>query len=181
MKLQLLCLGLILLCTQGEGNNVVTNNIDPKKISGNWYTVQLASDKRETLEEGGSMRGFLESVEPLEDSALSFKFWTYANGECQDEVLIADKRGDGEYTFEYDGTNTVRIAETDYDSYMILYMKNFKNGEKLQLLELDGREPDVSAEVKKRFEHLSKKYGIDKENIIDLTKADRCLQARGEK
>ncbi|KAM5259882.1 lipocalin Can f 6.0101-like [Hipposideros larvatus] len=43
----------------------------------------------------------------------------------------------------------------------------------------DAREPDVSSEMKTWFQEVCQEYGIPKENILDLTKVDRSLQARG--
>ncbi|MXQ99935.1 hypothetical protein E5288_WYG000720 [Bos mutus] len=42
-----------------------------------------------------------------------------------------------------------------------------------------AREPETSPELKNEFVEICQKYGVVKENIIDLTKVDRCLQARG--
>ncbi|XP_013368749.1 PREDICTED: major urinary protein 5-like [Chinchilla lanigera] len=80
-----------------------------------------------------------------------------------------------------DGYNVFHIVETDYDSYAIFQLRNFKSEESFQLLELYGREPDVSPEIKKRFEEFSKENGIGEQNITDLTNVDRCLQARDGK
>ncbi|XP_023418196.2 allergen Fel d 4-like [Cavia porcellus] len=181
MKLQLLCLGLMLLCTQGEGDEVVRRNFDAGKILGNWYTVEEASSKRETIEKGGSMRVFVESIEPMEDSALSFTYWTNASGECKQFSVISNKVADGVYVAEYDGYNVFRIVETDYTNYVMFQLWNFKAEGNFQLLQLYAREPDVSGEIKRRFEHFCHKNGIGEGNIIDMTTVDRCLQARGEK
>lgn len=52
MKLQLLCLGLILLCTQGEGDEVVRGNFDAEKVE----SQSMAT---------GTFRGGLESLKPV--------------------------------------------------------------------------------------------------------------------
>ncbi|XP_063450005.1 major urinary protein-like [Pan paniscus] len=78
---------------------------------------------------------------------------------------------------KYNGHNVVDILETDYDNY-IFYNKNIKNGETFLMLELCARTPDVSSQLKERFVKYCEEHGIDKENIFDLTKVDRCLQAR---
>nr|XP_003463871.2 allergen Fel d 4-like [Cavia porcellus] len=181
MKLQLLCLGLTLLCTQGEGDEVVRGNFDAGKISGNWYTVEMASYKRETIEEGGSLRVFVESIEPVEDSALSFTFWAHANGECKQFSVTSNRVAEGVYADEYDGYNVFRVVETDYTNYVIFQLWNFKAEGNFQLLQLYGREPDVSGEIKTKFEDFCHKNGIGEGNIIDMTTVDRCLQARGGK
>ncbi|MRI72296.1 lipocalin/fatty-acid binding family protein [Enterococcus casseliflavus] len=44
-------------------------------MNGEWHTIILASDKREKIEEHGSMRLFVEHIHVLENS-LAFKFHT---------------------------------------------------------------------------------------------------------
>ncbi|XP_023418198.1 allergen Fel d 4-like [Cavia porcellus] len=181
MKLQLLCLGLMLLCTQAEGKKVVRGNFDLGKISGNWYTVEAASDKRQTIEEGGSMRVFIESIEPVDNSTSFFTYWTHASGECKQFTVIVNRVAEGVYASEYEGYNVFRIVETDYTNYVIFQLWNFKAEGSFLLLQLYGREPDVSGKIKRRFEDFCHKYGIGEGNIIDMTTVDRCLQARGGK
>ncbi|WP_353958259.1 lipocalin/fatty-acid binding family protein, partial [Klebsiella pneumoniae] len=50
-------------------------NIKVEKNNGEWYTIMLATDKREKIEEHGSMRAFVENITVLENS-LVFKFHT---------------------------------------------------------------------------------------------------------
>ncbi|XP_003505564.1 major urinary protein 20 [Cricetulus griseus] len=186
LLLLLLVLGLelILVCVHAEGKTgLIGKNFNPEKIKGKWYTIGLASDKREKIEEQGSMRVFVEYIRVFENSSLAFKFHTIVNGECTELYVVCDKTAeDGEYEVEYDGSNRFTILDTDYDDYIIIHLKNIKNGKKFQLMELYGRKPELSSNIKEKFEELSKKHGIVKENILDLTEADRCLQARdGEK
>ncbi|EHB13722.1 Salivary lipocalin [Heterocephalus glaber] len=101
MKLLLLCLGLTLFCTHGEGSAVVRSNFDLEKISGKWYSVLLASDKKEKIEEDGSMRVFVEFIYALKNSSIFFKFHIHVNGECTELPLVADKKGDGVYAVDY--------------------------------------------------------------------------------
>ncbi|EGW00673.1 Major urinary protein 5 [Cricetulus griseus] len=149
LLLLLLVLGLelILVCVHAEGKTgLIGKNFNPEKIKGKWYTIGLASDKREKIEEQGSMRVFVEYIRVFENSSLAFKFHTIVNGECTELYVVCDKTAeDGEY-------------------------------------EVECRKPELSSNIKEKFEELSKKHGIVKENILDLTEADRCLQARdGEK
>ncbi|MBZ3872700.1 Salivary lipocalin [Sciurus carolinensis] len=180
MKLLLLCLGLALICAHTEGtHDVVTCNFDPSKYSGEWYSILLASDHKEKIEENGSMRVFVDYIHALQNSSLSFKFHMIINGECTEIVFVCDKtEEDGVYSVEYDGHNTFRVLETDYDDYIILHLINENNGDTFQLMELYGRTPDVTSELKHEFVKLCQKYGIVKENVLDLTTVDRCIQSR---
>ncbi|XP_043309444.1 salivary lipocalin-like [Cervus canadensis] len=176
--LLLLCLGLTLVCAQEGNSDVVRSNFDIPKIAGEWYSILLASDLREKIEENGSMRVFVEHIDVLENSSLSFKFHTKVNGVCTELSLVSDSTGeDGVYTVSYDGKNIFRILEVNYSHHIIFYLENFSDSYKL--LELYAREPDTSPELKNKFVEICQKYGVVKENVIDLTQEDRCFQARG--
>nr|XP_014683054.2 major allergen Equ c 1-like [Equus asinus] len=178
MKLLLLCLGLILVCAQQEENNdVVIRNFDISKISGEWYTIILASDVKEKIEENGSLRVFMELIYALDNSSLYFKFQTKVNGECTEFSAVADKtEEDGVYSVNYDGYNVFRISEFGNSTYIIAYLVNFNKDRPFKLLEFYAREPDVSPELKEEFVEIAQRQGIVKENIIDLTKIDHCSQ-----
>ncbi|XP_004423789.2 PREDICTED: major allergen Equ c 1-like [Ceratotherium simum simum] len=180
MKLLLLCLGLILVCAQEEENSdVVTNNFDISEISGEWYSILLASDIKEKIEENGSMRVFVEYIHVLDNSSLYFKYHTKVNGQCTQFSVVADKIGENHiYNVTYDGYNVFHIRKVVNTDSIIIYLVNFNNDEPFQLLELYARKPDASPEVKEKLKGISQKHGIVTENIIDLTKADRCLQDR---
>nr|XP_031533279.1 lipocalin Can f 6.0101 [Vicugna pacos] len=179
MKLLLLCLGLTLVSAQIERNDVVKSNFDISKISEDWYSILLASDFKEKIEENGSFRVFLEHIHAFDNSSLSLKFHTKVNGECIEISLICVKaEEDGVYTVTYDGYNKFCILEVDYDKYIIFYVVNVSNDGKFQLLLLSAREPDVTTKLKRKFARICQKYGIVEEHIVDLTKVDRCLQAR---
>ena len=176
--LLLLCLGLTLVCVHAEEASSMERNFNVEKINGEWYTIMLATDKREKIEEHGSMRVFVEYIHVLENS-LALKFHIIINEECSEIFLVADKTEKaGEYSVTYDGSNTFTILKTDYDNYIMIHLINKKDGETFQLMELYGREPDLSSDIKEKFAQLSEEHGIVRENIIDLTNANRCLEAR---
>ncbi|XP_070287075.1 lipocalin Can f 6.0101-like [Myotis yumanensis] len=152
MKLLLMCLGLTLVCAHHGGNHdVVTSNFDMSKISGEWYSILLASDVKEMIEENGSMRVFVESIQVLDNSSLSFKFHMKVNGECTEISFICDETEEkGVYSVEYDGYNTFHIIEAVYGDYLILYLSNVKNDEEAQVMEFYGvtdRQPDQGVDL----------------------------------
>uniref|UniRef100_A0A8C6HN03 Major urinary protein 6 n=1 Tax=Mus spicilegus TaxID=10103 RepID=A0A8C6HN03_MUSSI len=153
-------------------------NVVSCMINGEWYTIILASDKREKIEEHGSMRIFVEHIHVLENS-LGFKFQSVTDEKCSEIFLVADKTEKaGEYSVTYDGFNKFTVLKTDYDNYIMFHLINEMNGETFQLMSLYGREPDLNSDIKERFVKLCEEHGIIRENIIDVTKTNRCLQAR---
>ncbi|XP_035877958.1 major allergen Equ c 1-like isoform X2 [Phyllostomus discolor] len=177
MKLLLLCLGLTLVCAHhGENHDVVTSNFNMSKISGEWHTILLASDVKEKIEEQGSMRMFMESIQALDNSSLLIICHKKINGECAELTSICDEtEEEGVYSVSYDGYNKLYISEADYNDYLILYLMNSNKQKKTQVTALLARKPDVSTQMKKRFEELCKDHGIPKENILDMANAKTHL------
>ncbi|XP_034358497.1 major urinary protein 20-like [Arvicanthis niloticus] len=178
LPLLLLCLGLTLVRDHAEEASSMRQNFNVEKINGNWYSIVVASDRRDKIEEHGSMRVFLENIRVLENS-LAFEFHSIVNGECTKATVVAyPTERVGEYYANYDGYNTFIILPTVYDNYIMFHVNNFKDGETFQKMHLFGREPDLSSDIKEEFADLCEKHGIARENIIDLTNTNRCLQAR---
>ncbi|KAM5331412.1 allergen Fel d 4-like isoform 5-T5 [Glossophaga mutica] len=182
MKLLLLLrLGLTLVCAHPEEHHdVVTSNLDMSKLSGEWYTVLLASELKEKIDENGSFRVFLRSIQASDNSSMIVKCHHKVNGECTEHTFVCDeKEVKGVYSVAYDGYTRVQFPEVVYNDYMFVHMLNFDNEKITQTIKLDARTPDVSPQLKKRFEEFCQRHGIPKENVLDLTNTDRCLQARG--
>ncbi|XP_063117364.1 major urinary protein isoform X2 [Rattus norvegicus] len=98
------------------------------ELNGDWFSIVVASNKREKIEENGSMRVFMQHIDVLENF-LGFKFRIKVNGECRELYMVAYRTPkDGEYFVEFDGGNTVNILKTDYYKYLILQIINYKNG-----------------------------------------------------
>nr|XP_038965412.1 alpha2u globulin isoform X1 [Rattus norvegicus] len=72
LLLLLLCLGLTLVCGHAEEANSERGNLDVDKLNGDWFSIVVASDKREKIEQNGSMRFFVQHIDVLENS-LGFK------------------------------------------------------------------------------------------------------------
>ncbi|XP_053512161.1 allergen Fel d 4-like [Artibeus jamaicensis] len=181
MKLLLLCLGLTLLCAHGqEKHDVVTSNFDMAKISGEWYTVLLAADSMEKIEENGSFRSFIEYIWVFDNSSLLLKYNKKINGECTALFFVPDEKEEkGVYDVPYDGQNSIQIAEAVYDEYLILYVLNFDHEKTTNIIVLNARNLDVTPRLRKAFEKNCEKYGIPTENIVDVSNADPCIQTRG--
>uniref|UniRef100_A0A8C0ZSZ6 Lipocalin/cytosolic fatty-acid binding domain-containing protein n=1 Tax=Castor canadensis TaxID=51338 RepID=A0A8C0ZSZ6_CASCN len=159
LKLLLLCLGLTLVwANKGK-------NFDLSKIKGKWYPILLACDQRKKIEENGSMRVFVEYIDVLANSSLQ-----------QMVSIIPMDQGTSELCSAFstdDGINVFTIADVVYDKYIILHNRNTNDEGTLQTVELYGREPDVSSEIKEKVVKFCEEHGIVKENILDLTKVGK--------
>ncbi|XP_004678007.2 PREDICTED: major urinary protein 4-like [Condylura cristata] len=179
LLLLLLCLGLTLVSARKSKNPVVTSNFDLSRITGNWYSILLASDQKDKIVENGSMRVFVKTMDVWQNGTLYLVYHAKENGVCVEIPMVCDKtENNGEFSLDYDGYNLFHIVETDYINYLMFHLFNSNNGKTFQTMELYGRKPNASSKLKARFVEICGKNGIGAENVLDLTLTDRCLQAR---
>ncbi|XP_012978726.1 epididymal-specific lipocalin-9 [Mesocricetus auratus] len=170
-------LGLVLSLAAAQFNQevVVQRNFNMARISGNWYSVSMASDNVTRIEENGDLRIFMRSIHLLKNGSLKFDFLFMVQGECVAVAMVCEKTANnGEFTVAYEGENKVFLLETDYRMYATFYMENIKNGTKTHVLALYGYISALDRSYLKRFVKICKKYGLDSQNIISLINKDKC-------
>ncbi|XP_053777589.1 allergen Fel d 4 isoform X2 [Desmodus rotundus] len=170
MKLLLLCLGLTLVWVHCEENHeVVKCNFNMSQISGEWYTIFLATNRKKIIQETGDRRIFVESIQTLDNSSLLFKYHMKIKGECIEFTFVTDETKEkGVYSVIHEGNNTFHIIEAVYNEYVIFYQMIFGKGKKTEVIELNARNPDVRQDLKERFEEICQNRGIQKKNILDI-------------
>ncbi|XP_017174828.1 epididymal-specific lipocalin-9 isoform X2 [Mus musculus] len=146
------------------------------QISGTWYLDSIASDNMTRIEENGDLRLFIRNIKLLNNGSLQFDFHFMLQGECVAVTMVCEKtKNNGEFSVAYEGKNKVLLLETDYSMYIIFYMQNIKNGTKTQVLALYGRSILLDKTHQREFENICNLYGLDSQNIIDMTKKDFCF------
>ncbi|XP_072489111.1 major urinary protein-like [Notamacropus eugenii] len=169
MKILLLIVGLALVCgLQGLNNNAQ----DSPKITGTWFTVGLASNVTFKIEEGGSFRKFVKNITE-QDGVLTAAYFRRENGKCIQFSVNAYPGKDGEMHVQYDGENVFTIQSMD-SNHLMFILYNTKDGEVTVWGELYGRTPNLPNQTKRKFEKICERFGIKKNQIIDVSKADRC-------
>ncbi|OBS74960.1 hypothetical protein A6R68_14525 [Neotoma lepida] len=172
----LLVLGLVLSLAAAQLNRetIMRKNYNMARISGPWFSIFMASDNMTRIEENGDLRVFMRNINLLKNGSLKFDFLFMVQGECVAVTMVCEKtENDGEFTVAYEGENKVLLTETDYRMYITFYMQNIKNGTKTHVLALYGRIPELNSFYLERFVNICKKYGLDSQNIINLTNKGR--------
>nr|AAO50215.1 lipocalin [Mus musculus] len=174
----LLVLGLVLSLATAQFNlhTAVRRDYNLARISGTWYLDSIASDNMTRIEENGDLRLFIRNIKLLNIGSLQFDFHFMLQGECVAVTMVCEKtKNNGEFSVAYEGKNKVLLLETDYSMYIIFYMQNIKNGTKTQVLALYGRSILLDKTHQREFENICNLYGLDSQNIIDMTKKDFCF------
>ncbi|XP_036604713.1 trichosurin-like [Trichosurus vulpecula] len=173
MKSLMLTVGLALVCGLQALNNNAEDSPEP---TGKWFTIALASNVTSKIEEGGSLQIFVKSLWE-HDGLLTGVFFKRQNGKCNQFSLTASPGEDGQLHGLYDGENAFSLESGDSE-HLIFVLYNTKDKEVTVWAQLYGRTPDVSDEIKKKFEEISVRVGIRKDQIRDLSKDDRCQELR---
>ncbi|XP_044515611.1 trichosurin-like [Gracilinanus agilis] len=175
MKLLLLSMGLALvygLQSHSRSEEDLSDEIEQnwEQLSGHWHTVGLASSNRSLIEEEGPFRNFIQNI-TVEHGNLNGIFLTRKNGQCILLSLIALKTEKaGCFKLNYYGTNKIYYESSKSDEYVIFILYNHHKGNMNIVANLFGRTPDLSDEIKKKFEKMCENHGIRKDEILDLTK-----------
>ncbi|XP_068964462.1 trichosurin-like [Petaurus breviceps papuanus] len=171
MKILLLTVGLALVC----GLQALENNAqDSTEITGKWFTVALASNVISKIEEGGSLKIFVNSISKNND-VIHGEYFKRTNGKCIAFSVTATTGENGE--MHYDGQNDFTIQSTGSE-HVIFILYNNKDGKVTVWGELYGQTPDPPDEIKKKFEEICERFGIRKDQIRDLSNDDRCEKLR---
>uniref|UniRef100_A0A5F8GIE4 Lipocalin/cytosolic fatty-acid binding domain-containing protein n=1 Tax=Monodelphis domestica TaxID=13616 RepID=A0A5F8GIE4_MONDO len=144
------------------------------QLSGHWHTVGLASSNRSLIEEEGPFRNFIQNF-TVEHGNLNGIFLTRKNGQCILLSLIALRTEEaGCFKLNYYGTNEIYYESSKSDEYVIFILYNQHKGYINIVANLFGRTPNLSTEIKKKFEKVCIDRGIRKENILDVSEVDHC-------
>ncbi|XP_074083624.1 trichosurin-like [Macrotis lagotis] len=180
MKLLLLSLGLALVCglqpEYSRSNEDLSDEQEDllKQVSAHWHTLILAASNNTLIEEGGPFRIFVQNI-TVENGNLNGFFLTRKNGQCIPLSLVALKTNEaGHFKLNYHGTNDIYYESSKPNEYIIFILYNHYNEKVNIVANLLGRIPNVSNEIKKKFEEDFISRGFRKENILDVTGVDHC-------
>nr|XP_021577271.2 lipocalin Cav p 3.0101-like [Ictidomys tridecemlineatus] len=146
-----------------------SNGAFPLQITGYWHTVLLATDDPQTINEYGEMWVHLRHLECSEDcNEIAFGFYIRLKKKCHKFIVVGKRVWDDVYDAVYLGKNAFQIKYYAY-IVVILYNENTdQNGKVVRATVLAAKESSVSEEEQKRFEELTVKMNIPKENIRNV-------------
>ncbi|XP_036605766.1 epididymal-specific lipocalin-9 [Trichosurus vulpecula] len=145
-----------------------------QKLAGKWNSIFLASTVQKRVEDGGDMKFSINNID-VRGHDVVFDLDLQEDGKCIPYIIVANKtEKDNVLKFDYEGENTVYVEKANPDDHVIFATHNIQNGTETVVLELYGRSQDVKENAKKSFKKLCKKYGINKDYVIDMTQNSKC-------
>ncbi|KAM9061602.1 trichosurin [Sarcophilus harrisii] len=178
MKFLLLSMGVALVCgfqpEYSRSQEDLSDEKEQKWLSGHWHLVELASSDTSLIGVEGPFRNFIQNI-TVENGNLNGLFLTRKNGRCIQLSLIALKTKEAcHFKLNYHGINDIYYESSKTNEYARFILYNHHNGKVNVVANLFGRTPNLSDEIKKKFEEDFLSRGYRKENILDVSELDHC-------
>ncbi|XP_042334866.1 lipocalin-like [Sceloporus undulatus] len=165
---------------QAQAQVPVQADFQQGQFLGRWFSVGFASNSRWFQEKKSSMKMCSTEVTPTSDGDLEV-ISTYPKGDkCETRKSLfvrTEEPGRFSYTSSYSGTTSdVRVVETNYHEYALLFAQKVKDGQTSTWVTLYGRSKELRPELLEKFTRLALEQGLTRENILLLPRTDLCIQ-----
>ncbi|XP_043836852.1 lipocalin-15 [Dromiciops gliroides] len=178
MKVILLSSLLGLLCVSLVHTDVLVQpDFDAKQFSGLWYVVSMVSDCKVFLGKKENILMSTRFINATEDGNLSVHMALPRADGCKTMDAEYMKIGsEGHYKVPASGYLDVRVAETDYKSYCILYIYKELDGVLSTMVQLFSRTQDVHAKALRAFQDFYPIVGLEDDMMSILSKSGKSLE-----
>ncbi|NWS66159.1 LCN15 protein, partial [Crotophaga sulcirostris] len=182
MKVMLPSLALALLCLLRAGAEVpVQLDFKTEKFAGTWHLAAAASDCPVFLKMKDGMKSSTATVSFTPEGNLSMKLLWPMLDNCQKFDLLFQQSGQaGHYTGRSaPEKRDLRVVETDYSSFAIVYQSHQNGPEPSISLQLFLRAWDPSPELLQKFKQLFSSVGLTEDMMVILPKSGECKEGTG--
>uniref|UniRef100_A0AC11AM61 Prostaglandin D2 synthase n=1 Tax=Ovis aries TaxID=9940 RepID=A0AC11AM61_SHEEP len=172
----LLLLGVLgVLQTPAPTEAALQPNFEEDKFLGRWFTSGLASNSSWFLEKRKVLSMCKSEVAPAADGGLNVTSTFLRKDQCETRTLLLRPAGPpGCYSYtspHWSSTHEVSVAETDYETYALLYTESVRGpGPDSLMATLYSRTQTPRAEVKEKFTTFARSLGF--------TEEDKCMEVR---
>ncbi|XP_068771432.1 lipocalin-15-like isoform X2 [Struthio camelus] len=180
MKTVLSSLALALLClpwTQAEAP--VQPGFDSEKFAGTWHIMAAVSNCPVFLSMKDKMKSSIIVTNFTPEGNLAMKVIFPMSDECKKLELFFQQSGQaGHYIDTAEEKRDLRVMETDYDHYAIVYTVKESDREPSTTLQLYTRGQDVDPQLLKKFKELYPTMGLTDDMLVVMPKSGECQQGR---
>ncbi|KAM7238244.1 hypothetical protein CapIbe_009764 [Capra ibex] len=181
----LLLLGVLgVLQTPALTEAALQPNFEESKFLGRWFTSGLASNSSWFLEKKKVLSMCKSEVAPAADGGLNVTSTFLRKDQCETRTLLLRPAGPpGCYSYtspHWSSTHEVSVAETDYETYALLYTESVRGpGPDSLMATLYSRTQTPRAEVKEKFTTFARNLGFTEEGIVFLPKTGEHANLTG--
>ncbi|XP_007945249.1 lipocalin-15 [Orycteropus afer afer] len=161
--------------SEARAEVLVQPDFDAKKFSGLWYVVAMASDCKVFLDKKDHMLMSTQAIEATEEGGLHVHMEFPSAAGCHQVDAEYLKVGSaGHFRVPALGFLDVRITDTDYGSFAVVYIYKELGGALSTMVQLYSRTQDVSPEAMKAFQDFYPTVGLPDNMVVTLPKSDIC-------
>ncbi|XP_006163394.1 lipocalin-15 [Tupaia chinensis] len=172
----LLSLGLALLWVSAVRAEVLVQpDFDAEKFSGLWYVVAMVSDCKVFEDKKDHLLMASSTIEATVEGNLGIHMEFPGADSCKKVDAEYLKVGsEGHFRAPALGYLDVRVVDTDYSSYAVVYIHKTLRGALSTLVQLYSRSPDTSPQAVKAFKDFYPTVGLPEDMMVMLPKSDAC-------
>ncbi|XP_062937583.1 lipocalin-15 [Cynocephalus volans] len=176
MKSALLSIVLALLWVSlAQAEVLVQPNFDAKKFSGLWYVVSMVSDCKVFQEKRDHLLMFTSAVQATTEGDLSVHLeFPQADGCNQVDAQYLKVGSEGHFRVPALGYLDVRVVDTDYSSFAVVYIYKELEGALSTMVQLYSRTQDASPQAVRAFQDFYPTVGLPEDMVVMLPKSDAC-------
>ncbi|XP_064420719.1 lipocalin-like [Latimeria chalumnae] len=179
MKAVLFCAGMVLVCALRVKADVpVQKDFDINKIVGKWRLVAAASDSEWFKTKKETLKGATTVFTLNESGNLDVRANHQRPEGCVEmNRTYSTTEQPGRFTYtnpEYGSVNDIRVVDTNYDDYALMYFYTTKDIETFHKVKLYGRTLDLKPEIVDKFKQFCITQGFTQDTMFILPKNDEC-------
>ncbi|XP_064222132.1 lipocalin-15 [Aotus nancymaae] len=146
------------------------------KFSGLWYVVSMASDCKVFLGKKDHLPMSTRAIKATEEGGLHVHMeFLGADGCNQVDAEYLKVGSEGHFGVPALGYLDVRVVDTDYSSFAIVYIYKELEGALSTMVQLFSRTQDVSPQALKAFQDFYPTLGLPDDMALVLPKSDTCI------
>ncbi|KAI5253646.1 Lipocalin-15 [Manis pentadactyla] len=184
MGMKSVLLGWVLALPWVSGAQVevlVQPGFDAKKFSGLWHVVSMVSDCKVFLGKKDHLLMSTRAVQATAEGGLSVHMeFPQADGCNQVDAQFLKMGSEGHFRVPALGYLDVRIVDTDYSSFAVVYIYKELEGALSTMVQLYSRTQDASPQAEKAFQDFYPTVGLPDDMMVKLPKSDACSSAGKE-
>eukprot|EP00075_Anas_platyrhynchos_P037587 XP_027326840.1 extracellular fatty acid-binding protein-like isoform X1 [Anas platyrhynchos] len=149
------------------------------QFAGRWHITAAISNCPVFLSMKDKMKSSIATISFTPEGHLAMEAIFPLPEECKKVELLFQKSGQaGHYTSTENQQKTdLRVMDTDYKHYAIVYTLRDRGQEPSTTLQLYTREPDVSPQFLQKFKALFHTVGLTEDMLAILPQSDQCTKA----
>uniref|UniRef100_G3TDW5 Lipocalin 15 n=1 Tax=Loxodonta africana TaxID=9785 RepID=G3TDW5_LOXAF len=165
----------LLWLSEAGAEVLVQPDFDARKFSGLWYVVAMVSDCKVFLGKKDHLLMSTRAIEATEEGDLHVRMaFPRADGCNQVDAEYLRVGSAGHFRVPALGYLDVRISDTDYSSFAVVYIYKELEGAFSTMVQLYSRTQDVSPEAMKAFQDFYPTVGLPEDMAVTLPKSDAC-------